>query len=158
MVMNKSKVVAGEKHFTASVWILSRSAPKKMLLVHHKKLGKWQQPGGHIEQFENAIETAVREVKEETGLDISFLLKQIRIIDEEGSFLPVPRFFMEQTIPANNEDPRHFHLDLNYVVQVPEQKIKHNYLKTRDIGWFTKEEILKLLTHADTKVVVGELM
>lgn len=93
------RVLEGEKHFTASVWILNKSNPKKMLLVHHKKLGKWQQPGGHIEQFENAIETAVREVKEETGLDISFLLKQIRIIDKEGSFLPVPRFFMEQTIP-----------------------------------------------------------
>ncbi len=152
------KVFEGEKHFTASVWILSSESPKKMLLVHHKKLGKWQQPGGHIEQFENPIETAIREIKEETGLDISFLLKQIRIIDEEGSFLPVPRFFTEQTILANNEDPRHFHLDLNYVVKVPEQKIKYNNLEARNIGWFTKEEIQKLPTHADTKVVVAELM
>ena len=156
--MKKNKVREGEKHFTASVWILSSESPKKMLLVHHKKLGKWQQPGGHIEQFENAIQTAVREVKEETGLDISFLLKQIRIIDEEGSFLPVPRFFMEQTIPANNEDPQHFHLDLNYVVEVPEQKIKHKNLEARNIGWFTKKEIQKLPTHADTKVIVAKLM
>jgi len=92
-----NKVIKGEKHFTSSVWILTKNNPKKMLLLHHKKLGKWLQPGGHIEQHENPIETAIREVKEETGIDISFLTDDIQIIDEEGKFLPVPTFFMEET-------------------------------------------------------------
>ena len=36
-------------HITASAFILNESRDK-MLLVHHKFLGKWLQPGGHVEQ------------------------------------------------------------------------------------------------------------
>lgn len=43
---------------------------KELLMVYNKKLGKWLQPGGHIENRETPIETASREVKEETGIEI----------------------------------------------------------------------------------------
>lgn len=153
-----NKIMAGEKHFVASVWILSSSTPKKILLIHHKKSGRWQQPGGHIESFENPIEAAVREVAEETGLNIDFLLKQVRIINHEETFLPVPKYIMEQAIPARGREPAHFHLDIQYVLEIPEQKLVHNKNETHDIAWFTKEEVLKLPLHADTKVVVAELI
>jgi 8-oxo-dGTP pyrophosphatase MutT (NUDIX family) len=152
------KVVEGEKQLTASVWIISNSNPKKLLLVHHKKMGKWQQPGGHVDLFENPVEAAVREVREETGLDIGFLLKQIRPIDEDASFLPIPDFFMEQTIFPNADQPKHFHLDINYVVRIPEQEVSLNEKETHGIGWFTKEEIAELQTHGDTKVIVEKLL
>jgi len=154
----KRKVIEGEKQYTASVWVLSKSNPRKMLLIHHKKLGKWQQPGGHIEQFENPIEAAVREVREETGLSINFLLNEIEYVDEDASFLPVPRFIMEQMIPAHADQPKHYHIDLNYVVEVEDQKFELNEIETHNIGWFSKEEISKLPTHGDTKVIVEELM
>lgn len=153
-----SDITEGEKQFTASVWILSNSNPKKMLLIHHKKLGKWQQPGGHIEQFENPIDAAVREVKEEAGIDINFLFGQIQIVDEDGSLLPAPKFLMEQTIPAYGEEPKHYHLDIQYVVEVDQQEIKPSRDESQEFGWFTKEEIAKLPTHADTKVIVEKLM
>ncbi|TSC63582.1 MAG: hypothetical protein G01um101493_410 [Microgenomates group bacterium Gr01-1014_93] len=130
------KVAEGEKHFTASCWITSTGKPKKILLIHHKKLGRWMQPGGHIEKFENPVVAAIREVLEETGLDISFLADGIQVIDNEGTFLTPPDFLMEQTIPAHGKQPMHFHLDINYVVSVPEQKIKHSIEESHDIGWF----------------------
>ena len=42
-------IIKVEKHFVASVWIISSGSPKKVLLVHHKKFNKWLQPGGHVE-------------------------------------------------------------------------------------------------------------
>lgn len=42
----------------------------KVLLVHHKKLGLWLGPGGHVEPRETTDEALVRELKEETGLVI----------------------------------------------------------------------------------------
>lgn len=44
----------------------------KILMVrqHHEDKDIWMVPGGGIEEGENSIEAAVREAKEETGLDI----------------------------------------------------------------------------------------
>ncbi len=154
----KQNISEGEKHFCASVWIITDSSPKKILLVLHKKLGRWLQPGGHIESFENPVEAAIREVEEETGINISSLAKQIEVIDSDGSFLPVPEFIMEQTIPQYNGQPQHFHLDIQYVVRIPEQKITHSAAESHDIGWFTKEEAEKLPIHEDTRVVIQKLM
>ncbi len=44
----------------------------KILMVrqHHEERDIWMVPGGGIEEGENSIEAAVREAKEETGLDI----------------------------------------------------------------------------------------
>lgn len=148
----------GEKHFCASVWILTSTTPKKILLLNHKKLGKWLQPGGHIEQFENPVKAAVREVKEETGLDISFLKDKIDIIAKEGSFLPLPAFLIEQVIPEHNGEPQHYHLDINYVVEVVEQEVKHQKNEALGINWFTKEEALKLPIHKDTRIIINKLL
>lgn len=152
------KVREGEKHFTASVWITTNKKPRKLLLIHHKKLGRWMQPGGHIEKFENPVGTAIREVKEETGLDISFLSDGTQIIDSEGTFLVTPDFIMEQTIPTHGDQPLHYHLDINYVVSVPEQQIKHSIKESHSIGWFTKVEALKLNIHEDTKIIIKKLL
>ncbi|MEM3775091.1 MAG: NUDIX hydrolase, partial [Candidatus Micrarchaeaceae archaeon] len=42
----------------------------RLLLIRHRKLGIWVYPGGHLEDGENPMECAKREVKEETGIDI----------------------------------------------------------------------------------------
>ena len=39
----------------------------RILLVYHRKFGKYLQPGGHIEDGEEDYQTAIREVFEETG-------------------------------------------------------------------------------------------
>ena len=153
------RVGRGQKEFTASVWILTKSKLKKVLLVHHKKYDKWIQPGGHIEKFEKPIEAAIREVKEETGLNIDFLktyLEQTK--DGVTKFLQVPDFFLEQKIPAYKDQPEHFHLDMQYVIEVEEQILKHNISESHGIAWFTKEEALKLPIHEDTKQILKKLL
>ncbi|HVZ67797.1 MAG TPA: NUDIX domain-containing protein [Patescibacteria group bacterium] len=151
------RVKEGEKHFTISAWILTKTEPTKILLILHKKFNKWIQPGGHIEEFENPIDAVIREAKEETGIDISFL-KDAIVAGNEVSFLPNADFIMEQTIPAYKDQPMHYHLDLSYVVKVDEQDIKQKELGSDQVGWFTKEQALDLYTHLDTKVIIKKLM
>jgi 8-oxo-dGTP pyrophosphatase MutT (NUDIX family) len=153
-----SDVVEGEKHFTASVWIISKGQPKKALLLHHRKHDKWLQPGGHIEKFENPVEAAIREVKEETGVDVSFLADKIEKLNVEASFLPIPRYLMEQVIPAHGDEPAHFHLDMQYVAEIEEQELLHNIRESHGIGWFTLEEVLKLPIYKDTGIILGKLL
>lgn len=42
----------------------------ELLLIKHANGGHWSFPKGHVEPGETEVETAVREVKEETGIDI----------------------------------------------------------------------------------------
>ncbi len=43
---------------------------KKILLIKNKNGGHWSFPKGHVEKGESEIQTALRETKEETGLDV----------------------------------------------------------------------------------------
>ena len=58
-----------ERQYCASAYVIDFQN-EETLLMYNKKLRKWLQPGGHIIDLETPIETCVREVKEETGIDI----------------------------------------------------------------------------------------
>ena len=148
----------GQKQYTASVLIVTKELPKRILLVHHKKYNLWIQPGGHIEQFENPIEAAIREGKEETGIDISFLLAKITPIDELASFLPIPDFFLEEKIGAYNDEPEHIHLDLLYKLEIPFQEVKKADEEAHDIGWFTLNEAMTLPMYENTKAIIQKIL
>ncbi len=53
-------------HVTGSAFIVDPSMAMT-LMVHHRKLDKWLQPGGHCDPGETCLEAALREAREETG-------------------------------------------------------------------------------------------
>ncbi len=55
--------------FSVAIFARHRGA---VLLVHHRRLGTWLPVGGEIEPAETPLEAAVRELREETGLDGAF--------------------------------------------------------------------------------------
>lgn len=58
-------VAADVTHVTASAIVLG---PRGVLLHRHKRLGRWLQPGGHVDHSEAPDRAAVRETREETGI------------------------------------------------------------------------------------------
>lgn len=97
-------------HFTTSAFVLTpdRSA---LLLILHKKLGRWLQPGGHIEASDaNPQASALREVIEETGLEAQNLVSL-----HSGIFdLDI------HPIPAHGDEPGHRHFDLRFLFGLKE--------------------------------------
>ena len=61
-----------ERQYCASSYVIDFKN-KRILLMYNRKLNKWLQPGGHIKSDETPIEAAIREVFEETGIDIKII-------------------------------------------------------------------------------------
>ncbi len=93
-----------EGHFTGSGLVMAEDG-SQVLLLHHLKLHRWLQPGGHGESGETHGENvAAREVAEETGLAPRLHPRAPRPFDVDI-----------HRIPARKLDPEHEHLDLRYL-------------------------------------------
>lgn len=118
---------------------------EKVLLIFHKKLKKWLPPGGHLEPNELPHEGALREVKEETGLDVELILQENVWVDRwNAKSLPRPYFCMLEEIPARPEEPTHQHIDFVFVARPLNNVLLQNDEETLGLRWFSKEEILAL--------------
>ncbi len=146
------------KHYTASAIIFSDSPEKKVLLIKHRKFGLWLQPGGHQESWENPREAVIREVLEETGIDISHTLSPDIKIDELANELTPPKYFLEELIPGKNGEPDHYHLDQIYVVKVSEQPIKPVSGESTEYGWFSSQELEELEMFNNLRVLLKREM
>lgn len=119
-------------HVCASV-ILIEPEEKKILLVHHKKLNKWVQPGGHIEEHEDPEQAAIREVKEETGLEIELLGE--RFPTENDFIRPLG---IQRTVKENGD----VYISIIYPgIPVIRKLVELNWEESNSIGWFTREEL-----------------
>ena len=120
-----------EGHLTASAFVLSPDGGR-VLLLHHRKLDRWLQPGGHAEPGE-AIgeEVALREAREETGISALELHPEA----------PRPVDVDVHAIPALGSERAHDHLDLRYVVIAPEgAALLRSTKETNALRWFAWEE------------------
>jgi 8-oxo-dGTP pyrophosphatase MutT (NUDIX family) len=98
-----------EGHLTGSAIVVSASKDE-VLLLHHRKLDRWLQPGGHADPAETTGEAvALREAFEETGL---------RGLTVHPT-APRPLDVDVHDIPAREDEPAHEHLDLRYLVVAP---------------------------------------
>jgi 8-oxo-dGTP pyrophosphatase MutT (NUDIX family) len=148
-VKHPKKTVAAQtplpvKHHTAGVIILTDTQPRKILLHCHRKYGKWMQAGGHVEDHENPLETAIREVEEETGIDIKPHLAAASRLDEQACSLPLPAYVLEEKIPSYGTEPEHYHIDHLYVAHIPEQQLTPHAVESQDLAWFTPIELKDL--------------
>ncbi len=119
-----------EGHITASGIVLSQDG-SKTLLVNHRFLGLYLQPGGHVDPEGTIAENALREIEEETAVPASALT---RLGPKEH-----PIDIHPHAIPPNeskNEGP-HFHFDFRYLFQLTEEvDLTHQEEEVLDLAWF----------------------
>ena len=111
-----------EAHFTGSAVVVDGEGART-LLVHHAKSGAWFQPGGHIEPGDATLgEAALREAREETGLDVRL---------HDGALLDVDVHW----IPWDE----HYHLDLRFLV-VASGTLAPDAAEVHGAEWLTWDE------------------
>lgn len=113
-----------EKHFCVTVYIIKDN---QVLLIDHKKLGKWLPAGGHIEPNESPEEAAIREVKEETNLSVDLI--------------PMNSLSTAWGVQENFIKENHYHYDVIYLAKPTTDDIKQNLDETNGIKWFDVNEI-----------------
>jgi 8-oxo-dGTP pyrophosphatase MutT (NUDIX family) len=86
--------------FTASIFVVHNG---KILLIHHRNLNKWLPLGGHIELDEDPETAALREAKEESGLDVELLGERPPTTEPGTRALIAPRFLDIHRISATHE-------------------------------------------------------
>jgi len=122
-------------HLTASAFVLSPERDA-VLLVFHRKLGIWVQPGGHVEPADLDLEAAARrEVAEEVGVDVVALA---------GHAAPV--FDLDiHAIPARKDEPAHEHFDVRFCLQAPTRAFRVSD-EVADARWVALSEIDQMTT------------
>jgi 8-oxo-dGTP pyrophosphatase MutT (NUDIX family) len=125
-------------HFTASAFILS-PARDALLLVHHAKLDRWLQPGGHVERDDVDMLTAARrEAFEEVGLaELACEVEGPFDLDVHG-------------IPAFAPEPAHEHFDVRFLFRAPHEDPMRS-AESHDVRWFPLGEIDE--AHFDASVM-----
>jgi 8-oxo-dGTP pyrophosphatase MutT (NUDIX family) len=93
-------------HFTGSAVVVD-PAGQRVALVHHAKLKRWLQPGGHADEADGGLmeATALREAREETGCQVRLHPAAPRPLDVDI-----------HRIPARKDEPEHLHLDVRYLI------------------------------------------
>ncbi len=79
--------------------------PRGVVLLRHKRLGLWLQPGGHVDPGETPWQGALREAFEETGLDVRFA-------GSGDAHVP-----LLVHVDVHDGGRGHTHLDLRYLVR-----------------------------------------
>jgi FimV-like protein len=81
-------------HLTGSAWIVNTTRTKALLL-HHRKLNRWMQPGGHADGDLDLLAVALREAREESGLSG---IEPVTL-SEVGTKLDLARAYMDMGDP-----------------------------------------------------------
>jgi len=116
------------RDFVVGVYLVK---DKKVLLVKHKKLGVWLPAGGHIEKDETPEESAVREVKEETGFNIELKTEKFHRIQ-------ILKMSHVEIHPINKE---HEHINFTYFTKPIGGKLTLNKKEHDDLKWFSEEDL-----------------
>jgi len=115
-------------HVTASAWIVDPQRTHAVLL-HHRKLERWLQPGGHADGDPDVRGTALREAREESGL------RALRLIGAAIYDIDVHR------IPARGAEAEHDHYDVRFALEAdPREPLLHN-AESHDVRWIALTDL-----------------
>ena len=126
------------------------------LLIKHKKLNVWINPGGHLEDQEFPYDAAKREAMEETGTKVSIIdVRQsaTKINDAHSRTSIFPLHILEEKVVYS--DSTHTHLDFVYISVADKTKVhKVGKGESKEIKWYNQAELPRNLMFKNSIMVI----
>ena len=125
-------------HLTASAWVVSPDRTQ-VLMAYHKLYDSWAWLGGHCDGEKDPRHTALREVREESGL------QDLRLVSDEIYSMEV------LTVDGHEKHGEyvssHLHLNLTYLIEAdPQEPIRPKMDENTAVRWFSPEDAVKAST------------
>ena len=125
-------------HMTASAWVVNPQR-SKALMVYHRLYDSWSWTGGHADGEEDLLAVALREVREETGV------QRLRPVTEDIYSLEV------LTVDGHEKHgkfvPSHLHLNVTYLLEAEEdQPLRVCEAENSGVAWFSLADALSVST------------
>jgi 8-oxo-dGTP pyrophosphatase MutT (NUDIX family) len=117
-------------HLTGSSWILN-PARTHTVLVLHRKLDRWLNPGGHADGDPDLLAVALREAREESGLTVRAPAATLFDFDRHW-------------IPERPTTPGHWHYDFRFLLEADPAESLQISSESKDLRWFDLAEVPKL--------------
>ncbi len=111
-------------HVSASSWIINPTRTHTLLLLH-RKLGLWLQPGGHADGDNDMVRVALKEAAEETGIEAS----HIKLVSKAIFDVDI------HTVYESEHDPRHEHYDIRFLLEIDDQLPLPGNEESHQIAW-----------------------
>ena len=122
--------------FTVAIFVVKDA---KVLLIHHRQLDKWLPLGGHIELDEDPEMAALREAREESGLEVELLGERPPTTETGTRALIAPRF-----LDIHRINPTHEHIGMIYWARPTNGAVTLAPAEHHHIRWCSVDELEKL--------------
>ena len=136
-------------HFTASAWVVN-PARTKVLMLYHNIYNSWSWSGGHADGEADMLSVAMREVREETGIE------RVRPVTRELYSLEI------LTVNAHVKRGRyvvpHLHLNLTYLLEADDgQALREKPDENSAVRWFPIAGAPEASSEPDMRVIYRKL-
>lgn len=121
--------------FTVEVFIVHKN---KVLLRVHDKFKFWLSIGGHIELDEDPNQAAIREVKEEVGLDVKIVGDALGPLDGDVKYLIPPKYLAKHRYNETHEHITFVYFARASTFDIIDSMSEHERAETK---WFTIDEL-----------------
>ena len=136
-------------HFTASSWVVNRDRTK-VLMVYHNIYQSWAWMGGHMDGETDFLATAIRETKEETGIE------QVTPISQELFSLEI--LSVDGHVKNGKQVGTHVHLNLTYLLEADEtQQTSVKPDENSGVAWMGLEEALTKCSEPYMRIIYAKL-
>jgi 8-oxo-dGTP pyrophosphatase MutT (NUDIX family) len=122
--------------FTVAIFVVEDG---KVLLIHHRKLEKWLPLGGHIELHEDPEQAALREAREESGIEVELLGERPPTTGPGTRALIAPRF-----LDIHRINDTHEHIGMIYWARPLKGTLALSAAEHHDIRWCSAGDLDEL--------------